>query len=63
LRNQSAGPAAQAAAVERFATEARVIFAEQISPVYEKSMTHVFAIMLLTGEARPTAASDGRARP
>ena len=38
LRDQSADPVAQAAALERFAIEARVVFAEQISPVYEKSI-------------------------
>lgn len=50
LASPDADPNAQNAALERFALEAKAIFAEQISPAYEKSMTHAFEIMMLTDE-------------
>jgi hypothetical protein len=43
-------PAAEGARMERFGHEAKALFAEHISPVYETSMTHAFAIMMLTDE-------------
>jgi hypothetical protein len=43
-------PVTQSARMERFAHEANALFAEHISPVYETSMTHAFAIMMLTDE-------------
>jgi hypothetical protein len=50
LASPDADPAAQNAALERFAVEARAIFAEQISPAYQKSMTHAFEIIMLTDD-------------
>lgn len=47
-RTMNADPTAQAAAAKRFGQEARAAFAEQISPVYDRAMSHSLVIFLLT---------------
>jgi hypothetical protein len=49
-RTKKPDPAAQVSASKRFGQDARAAYAEQISPVYDRAMSHSLAIFLVTND-------------